>query len=100
MSTLPGQEWPTAPGTCAGKSAAIVFLPLRRGCGYRWSAKMRLILLRLGCMNRHGLANLNRRQFSDVQLEVIRLYRAHVRLKEWFDPDAWISNIAYQEVRA
>jgi hypothetical protein len=54
---------------------------------------------RLNCMNRHGLAELNRRDFLDVQLEVVRLYRANGTFKEWLDPDAWISNIAYEGVR-
>jgi hypothetical protein len=49
-------------------------------------------------VNRHGLANLNRRKFSDVQLEVVRLYRANGTLKEWFNPDTWISDIADQGV--
>ena len=33
-------------------------------------------------MNRHGLAELNRRDFLGVQLEVVRLYRANGALKE------------------
>ena len=34
-------------------------------------------------MNRHGLADLNRREFSRVQLEVVCLYRANGTFKEW-----------------
>ena len=33
-------------------------------------------------MNRHGLADLNRREFSSVQLEVVRLDRANATIKE------------------
>ena len=45
-------------------------------------------------MNRRGLAELNRRDFLGVQLEVVRLYRANGTLKEWLNPDVWISNIS------
>jgi hypothetical protein len=50
-------------------------------------------------MDRHGLADLNRREFSGVQLEVVRLDRANGTFKEWLNPDAWISDIAYEGVR-
>src|ERR1700675_2479626 len=37
-------------------------------------------------MNRYDLVNLNRRVFSDVQLEVVRLNRGNGTFKEWFNP--------------
>ena len=46
-------------------------------------------------MNRHGLADLNRREFSGVQLEVVRLDRANGTIKERLNSDAWISDITY-----
>ena len=49
-------------------------------------------------MNRHGLADLNRREFSGVQLEVVRLDRANVTIKERLNSDARISDIAYEGV--
>jgi hypothetical protein len=78
--------------------ALLAFLMLlgRHGKGGR---QRRDLHHRLDRMNRHGLTNLNRRELSGVQLEVVRLYRADGTLKEWFNPDAWISNIAYEGVR-
>ena len=49
-------------------------------------------------MNRHGLADLNRREFLGVQLEVVRLDRANGTIKERLNSDAWISDIAYEGV--
>jgi len=44
-------------------------------------------------MNRHGLADLNRREFSGVQLEVVRLDRANGTIKERLNSDAFGFNL-------
>jgi hypothetical protein len=49
-------------------------------------------------MNRHGLADLNWREFSGVQLEVVGLDRANGTIKERLNSDARISDIAYERV--